>query len=81
MQAPRNMGADYVREFDAIYPALASTHPVVFYPFFLAGVATDPQLNQSDGMHPNPAGVDVIVKRILPSVEALIARARRAQGS
>jgi len=81
MQAPRNMGADYVREFDAIYPALASTHPVVFYSFFLAGVATDPKLNQDDGMHPNPAGVDVIVKRILPSVEALIARARRAQGS
>jgi acyl-CoA thioesterase I len=81
MRAPRNMGADYVREFDAIYPALASTHPVVFYPFFLDGVATDLSLNQGDGMHPNPAGVAVIVKRILPSVEELIARARRAQGS
>ena len=81
MQAPRNMGADYVRQFDAIYPALASTHPVVFYPFFLDGVATDPTLNQGDGMHPNPAGVDVIVKRILPSVEELIARARRARAS
>jgi acyl-CoA thioesterase-1 len=81
MQAPRNMGADYVGQFDAIYPALASTHPVVFYPFFLDGVATDPTLNQGDGMHPNPAGVDVIVKRILPSVEELIARARRARAS
>jgi acyl-CoA thioesterase-1 len=81
MRAPRNMGADYVREFDRIYPALASTHAVVFYPFYLAGVATDPTLNQGDGMHPNPAGVDMIVKRILPSVEELIARARRAQGS
>ena len=81
MQAPRNMGADYVRQFDAIYPALASTHAVVFYPFFLDGVATDPTLNQGDGMHPNPAGVERIVKRILPSVEELIARARRARGS
>jgi len=81
MQAPRNMGAEYVRQFDAIYPALASTHPVVFYPFFLDGIATDPALNQADGMHPNPAGVDMIVKRILPSVEKLIARARRAQAS
>jgi acyl-CoA thioesterase-1 len=81
MRAPRNMGADYVREFDGIYPALASTHPVVFYPFYLDGVATDPALNQGDGMHPNPAGVDMIVKRILPSVEELIARARRAQAS
>jgi acyl-CoA thioesterase-1 len=81
MRAPRNMGADYVREFDRIYPALASTHPVVFYPFYLDGVATDPTLNQGDGMHPNPAGVDMIVKRILPSVEELIARARRSRGS
>jgi len=76
MAAPRNMGAYYVREFDAMYPALASTHRVVFYPFFLAGVATDPKLNQGDGLHPTAAGVDVIVARILPSVEALIARAR-----
>jgi len=76
MAAPRNMGADYVSAFDAIYPALASTHRVVFYPFFLEGVATDPKLNQGDGLHPTAAGVDVIVARILPSVEALIARAR-----
>jgi acyl-CoA thioesterase I len=81
MRAPRNMGADYAREFDAIYPALASTHPVVFYPFFLDGVAADPRLNQGDGMHPNSAGVDVIVARILPRVEELITRARSARGS
>jgi acyl-CoA thioesterase-1 len=81
MMAPRNMGADYVRAFDAIYPALASTHPVVFYPFFLDGVATDSKLNQGDGMHPNAAGVDAIVARILPQVEELIARARSARGS
>jgi acyl-CoA thioesterase I len=81
MRAPRNMGADYAREFDAIYPALASTHPVVFYPFFLDGVAADPKLNQGDGMHPNSAGVDVIVARILPRVEELITRARSARGS
>jgi acyl-CoA thioesterase-1 len=76
MKAARNMGSDYAQAFDAIYPALASTHSVVFYPFFLAGVATDPKLNQIDGMHPTAAGVDVIVSRILPQVEALIARAR-----
>lgn len=81
MRAPRNMGPDFVRTFDAIYPALASTHRVVFYPFFLDGVATDAQLNQGDGMHPNAAGVDVIVQRMLPSVEKLIVRARAARGS
>ena len=81
MRAPRNMGSDYARDFDAIYPALASTHPVVFYPFFLDGVAADPRLNQADGLHPNVAGVDVIVARILPQVEELITRARAARGS
>ena len=81
MQAPRNMGPDYVKAFDALFPALASTHAVVFYPFFLDGVATDPKFNQGDGLHPNAAGVDVIVARILPQVEELIARARKARGS
>jgi acyl-CoA thioesterase-1 len=80
MQAPRNMGPDYVRAYDAIYPALASTHSVVFYPFFLDGVATDPKLNQSDGLHPNAAGVDVIVARMLPRVEELITAIRAARG-
>jgi acyl-CoA thioesterase-1 len=81
MQAPRNMGADYVQAFDAIYPALASAHRVVFYPFFLEGVATDAKLNQADGLHPTAAGVDVIVARILPLVEQLIAVARAARAS
>jgi acyl-CoA thioesterase-1 len=81
MRAPRNMGSDYTREFDAIYPALASTHPVVFYPFFLDGVAADSKLNQGDGLHPNSAGVDVIVARILPQVEELIVRSRAARGN
>lgn len=81
MQAPRNMGPDYVKAFDAIYPALAAQHEVVFYPFFLDGVATDPMLNQGDGMHPNAKGVDAIVQRMLPSVEQLIARAKNARQS
>jgi len=81
MRAPRNMGPDYTRAFDGIYQALASTHSVVFYPFFLEGVAADPKLNQADGLHPNASGVDTIVARILPRVEELIARARSARGS
>jgi acyl-CoA thioesterase-1 len=76
MKAPPNMGAAYVRQFDAIYPALASTHGVVFYPFFLEGVAADRSLNQADGLHPNAAGVDAIVARILPKVEELIGRVK-----
>ena len=79
MKAPPNMGADYTKAFDAIFPALAAAHPVIFYPFFLDGVAADQKLNQADGMHPSAAGVDVIVARILPSVVDLVARAREAR--
>jgi len=79
MRAAPNLGADYQRAFDAIYPALATTHQVVFYPFFLDGVAADNTLNQRDGLHPNAAGVDAIVKRILPKVEELIARVRASR--
>jgi acyl-CoA thioesterase-1 len=73
MQAPRNMGPDYVAAFDRIYPDLAKAHGVLFYPFFLDGVATESSLNQRDGIHPTAEGVDVIVRGILPLVEKLIA--------
>jgi acyl-CoA thioesterase I len=76
MRAAPNLGADYDRAFDAIYPALAKESGAILYPFFLAGVAGDPRLNQPDGEHPTAAGVAVIVKRILPSVEDLIRRAK-----
>jgi acyl-CoA thioesterase-1 len=76
MLAPRNLGTDYAHQFDAIFPDLAKTYGVVFYPFFLDGVAADATLNQRDGLHPTAAGVDVIVAKILPKVEELIARAK-----
>jgi len=74
MHAQRNLGADYVRQFDTIYPRLAKDYDVLFYPFFLDGVALNPKLNQADGMHPNPAGVKVVVARMLPTVKKLVAR-------
>ena len=73
MQAPRNLGQDYAREFDAIYTQLGARDEVIFYPFFLDGVALVPDFNQQDGMHPNRAGVDEIARRIRPSVEELLA--------
>jgi acyl-CoA thioesterase-1 len=76
MQAPRNLGDGYTHGFDSIFPELAAAHGVLFYPFFLDGVVTDAKLNQRDGMHPNAAGVDVIVARILPKVEELVTRVR-----
>jgi acyl-CoA thioesterase-1 len=75
MLAPPNMGAQYEAAFDAIFPDLAKSRGVPLYPFFLDGVATNTKLEQADGMHPTPAGVAVIVQRILPSVETLLASA------
>lgn len=72
MLAPANMGADYQAEFDAIYPQLADEFDVIFYPFFLEGVALDPALNQPDGLHPNKAGVGVMAEKITPYIKALI---------
>jgi acyl-CoA thioesterase-1 len=74
MHAQRNLGAEYVKQFDTIYPRLAKDYNVLFYPFFLDGVALNPKLNQADGMHPNPAGVKVVVARMLPYVKKLVAR-------
>ena len=72
MRAPPNLGADYQKAFDGMYPRLAEKYGVPLYPFFLEGVAADQGLNQADGLHPNAKGVDQIVARILPSVEALL---------
>jgi acyl-CoA thioesterase-1 len=74
MLAPRNLGPDYVKAFDPIYPELAAAYDVILYPFILDGVAGDRVLNQADGLHPTAAGVDIIVSRMLPKVEELIAR-------
>src|ERR1700743_495234 len=72
MHAQLHRGADYVRQCDGIYPRLAKDYDVLFYPFFLDGVALNPKLNQADGMHPNPQGVKVIVTRMLPFVKKLV---------
>ena len=75
MLAPPNLGADYGREFASSFSDLARERPnVVFYPFLLEGVAGDLSLNQPDGIHPNPAGVEEMVRRMLPYVESLLGK-------
>ncbi|KPF78577.1 acyl-CoA thioesterase [alpha proteobacterium AAP81b] len=70
MRAAPNLGARYGQAFDAIYADVARANGVARYPFFLDGVAAQPKLQLGDGMHPNAAGVKIIVRRILPAVEA-----------
>jgi acyl-CoA thioesterase-1 len=81
MLAPRNLGEPYTRVFDAIYPELATKHGLLLYPFFLDGVALNAKLNLDDGLHPNSRGVAEITRKILPSVEQLIERARAKQAA
>jgi acyl-CoA thioesterase-1 len=82
MLAPPNLGADYAAAFNAVFRNVAERHDVVLYPFILDGVVMDPELNQEDGIHPNAAGVKVIVERMLPSVLQAIERLdRRTPGS
>lgn len=72
MRAPRNFGPDYAVAFDKIYPELARQHGVPLHPFFLDGVALEQSLNQADGIHPNAAGVKIMVDKILPLVTSVL---------
>jgi acyl-CoA thioesterase I len=81
MRSAPNLGADYGRAFESIYPDLAAKYGALLYPFFLDGAAGNLSLTQNDGLHPNAAGVGVIVERILPKVEELIGRVRSRRPS
>lgn len=80
MRAAPNLGADYAAKFNPIYAELAKEHDILIYPFFLDGVAGERDLNMSDGIHPTPKGVSLVVERILPSVESLIERVKKHRG-
>ena len=72
MYAAPNLGKDYAEAFNAIYPALAQKYGVPLIGFFMEGVAANASLQLDDGLHPNPAGVDAMVKNALPVIEPLI---------
>lgn len=68
MKASPSLGQDYEARFDSIYPELAAKYQALLYPFYLEGVAANPSLTLGDGLHPNAAGVEHIVKAMLPLV-------------
>ena len=76
LTAPRAIGADYARDFDAVFPGVARETGATLYPDLLAGVARTPRLNQADGIHPNPAGVEIIATRLA----AVVARSLKRPG-
>jgi len=73
MLAPLNLGPEYSREFNPIYPELAQKYDLAFYPFFLQNVALVPALNQRDGLHPNADGVAKIIDGIMPVLSRFLA--------
>lgn len=75
MVAAPGMGKLYEARFNAVYRDLARKHDVIFYPFFLEGVAGQRDLNLDDGIHPNARGVSKIVDGIKPKVVELLKRA------
>jgi acyl-CoA thioesterase-1 len=79
MRAIPNLGIEYVKGFETIYSDIASSYDLVYYPFFLEGIAGDAKFNQRDGLHPTAAGVDVVVAGILPKAEELVARVLKAR--
>ncbi|MDE2364099.1 MAG: arylesterase [Hyphomicrobiales bacterium] len=72
MRSLANWGDQYRAEFEAIYPDLATQFSTPLYPFFLDGAAGRPDLTQGDGMHPNPAGVEIVVDRFAPFLEPIL---------
>ena len=72
MLAAPNLGPAYERQFNAIYPDLAAQYGLVFYPFFLDGVAAQRHLNLPDGIHPNREGIARIVTQMTPQVASFI---------
>ena len=81
MRAAPNLGTDYAAAFESIYPDLAAKYGIPLHPFFLDGVAANLGRLQRDGLHPNAAGVEVMVAAILPKVEELIGLVRDRRSS
>lgn len=74
MLAAPNLGPAYAKEYNAIFPSLAKKHNAALYPFFTNGVTAQSKYLLADGMHPNPAGVGVMVTGILPTVRTQLGK-------
>lgn len=72
MTLPRNYGADYIREFERVFPALAAKHKITLIPFFLEGAGGRPEMNLEDGIHPNEEGYKLVTANVLKYVEPLL---------
>jgi len=76
MRLPPNYGAEFTKEFEAVFPAVARRAKIALVPFLLDGVAADPRLNQPDGIHPTAAGHQMIADHVWPYLRALLEPAK-----
>ena len=74
MRLPPNLGADYIRDFEAVYPRVAKETGVPLVPFFLQGVGGVAALNQEDGIHPTAEGQRRVAATVLPYLRTLVER-------
>lgn len=79
MQMLPSLGPEYIQAFMRIYPSIAKKHDIILIPFFLEGVAGNPQLNQADQLHPTENGYRRILDTIYPYIIQSIDRYRAQQ--
>jgi acyl-CoA thioesterase-1 len=72
MRLPPNLGPEYIRRFESIYPSLATQFEIPLVPFLLEGVGGETNLNLPDGIHPNPLGHQRIAENVLSTVEGVL---------
>lgn len=72
MQMPPNMGEEYTSRFRELFPALARRNGAVLIPFLLEGVGADPELNQSDLIHPNAEGQRRVAENVWKVLKPLL---------
>jgi acyl-CoA thioesterase I len=75
MEAPPVNGFNYTLEFHRVFTRLAARYDLPLVPFFLYGVAGDPELNLSDGIHPNAKGHKLIAETVWTYLEPLLRKA------
>ena len=81
MRIPPNMGAEYVQDFEAVFPRVAQDMDIPLLPFLLEGVAADPNLNQDDGIHPNEEGARMVARLVADFVKPLLRRKEKDAAS
>ena len=78
IRLPPNYGSAYLQQFESMYADLASEYQALLVPFFMDGVAMEPELLQADNIHPNEAGQPVLLENVWAVLEPALVRQKPA---